>query len=1038
MLTAHLFPELDDDAARGALIARFGDQPQAVFAPLMNHNHIRVSDQIMSTPLPSDALPSLEGQREGTFHPLLLPIAAPHIHRVAQAVQQAGLDRALTRSSAQAILSALVQTSLRTLVGVLQDMAADGELVGDTPEQRFNDFEAQLATQSVQERLNEDYPLLLPTCHQVAERTADNVVQLLHDLVADSDLLRRHGLLGAKVTGMDVDAGDTHAGGRSVAILDLADGTRLVHKPRSLAIDVAYNQFITRVNALAGTRLATVNTLDCGDHGWSGFITTDLPADRAEEDHYFEQVGQLLAVAHLLGAADLHQENLVCHRAGPVLVDLETVMHPRLATEGPEGPTVMDDLEEGVSATGLLPYVVVHGDHAADVGAVGSSEGVLSPYKSLVVRRAGRDDMEAVLEHVPMPAGHPTPTVPSDHERAVEVCQLIQQGFETVYSALIEHREVLAAQVLDDFRDARVRLIVNQTATYAQLLRMATHPLLFRDSRLRLAGLQRIGLWGGDAHRGINQAELRDLAEGDIPSFQVDCSSTAVLDSRGVPTGDHVRTAPATAAARRISEMSAEGLKRQQWRISDVLVGRFPVAYERTIAHPDVATNSQNSATSQTSIGDAATAAARDLVVQIADDLLERQCAGLTPGSPATWVGPRLDHEVSGWLPDVLVNDLYAGTLGPAMFLAHAAQITDDPRYAHAAERVFEPLAELLDSNALIEQSRRTQRIGVYSGLAGSHLALAVAAQALDQPQWRSQVDANLDALAGEVTDTHTLDHLDGAAGILSLSTMLAGNATGQGRAAAARLATTCHARLHEAISDATAGELLRYGGFAHGIAGAHTALSRAASVFALSDVGVGEQLLDRLNSFYDPQLGIYHATRDAAGAPVGWCHGIVGIGFAHTVRQRYGLAPAPTAERDLRRAAELILAHGLGSSPGYCHGDVGNVEILTAIAGCLNDTHLARTATRLSSHLVRDVLPQAVNDQYNRNAHSPGLMVGTTGPGWFALRLLAPDRVPDLLSLDWAPHQHPTPNASHHPIRSTTCLRPPTPTVSTCQIHST
>ena len=111
-----------------------------------------------------------------------------------------------------------------------------------------------------------------------------------------------------------------------------------------------------------------------------------------------------------------------------MLVDLETVMHPRLAPASPEGATAMDDLEDGVSATGLLPYVVVHDGQAADVGALGTSEGVMSPYKSLVVRNPGRDDMEAVLEQVPMPAGHPTPTVPRDDERAVEVCLLVQRA----------------------------------------------------------------------------------------------------------------------------------------------------------------------------------------------------------------------------------------------------------------------------------------------------------------------------------------------------------------------------------------------------------------------------------------------------------------------------------------------------------------------------------------------------------------------------------------------------------------------------------
>lgn len=991
MMAAALFPELQDDD-REALIDRFGDESRNVFASLAEHDKALPCTTDLPSAWTDVLVPNLTGCREGVFAALLAPIAAPHAETVDTVVREAGLERAITRQASQAILSALVQTALRPVVGLLREMSAAGDLEGDTPEARFDDFERALGIVEVQQRLDDAYPILLPTLHQVAQRAGSNIVRLLEDLTTDSAALRAAGLLPANVVALDIDAGDTHAGGRAVAILDLADGSRLVYKPRPLAVDMAFNALLQRVNELAGTRLLTPPALDRGDHGWARYLSTELPADRSAEDRYFEQSGQLLAVAHLLGAADLHQENLVCHAGSPVLVDLETVMHPRLAPASPEGATAMDDLEDGVSATGLLPYVVVHDGQAADVGALGTSEGVMSPYKSLVVRNPGRDDMEAVLEQVPMPAGHPTPTVPSDDERAVEVCLLVQRGFSSVYRALSEHRESLADEVLQLFDGAHVRLIVNQTATYSQLLRMASHPLMFRDTRLRLAGLQRIGLWGGDGRPGINRAELRDLAQGDVPSFTVACGDTAVLGSDGVPVGEHVRLAPSLAAARRIRNMDEEALQRQLWRISDVLVGRFPTVHEETRAHREGGDGRDWSSD------------ALRLVREVADALTRDQRAALRVGEPATWVGPRLDHAVSGWLPDILLPDLYAGSLGPAILLAHAARVTGDPRHADAALRVLDPLAEALADGRLLEESRRTARVGVYSGLAGSHLALALAARAMDRPDWRRAVDLQLDSLAGEVANAEALDHLDGAAGTLALAVLLGQGSTGPAASAARRLAITCQARLDERLGTSTADGLLRYGGFAHGVAGARLALARAVQRFGLPDGGLDAQLLGELELFHDDEHDIYTATRESVGAPVGWCHGVVGVAMAHAVADRHGLQASPTAERDLRRAAQMVLDHGLGSSMTYCHGDVGNVEVLGSVAQSLDDASLALDARRLTGHLLRDVLPVALRDQLNRNAHSPGLMLGSSGVAWFALRALDPDLAPDLLSLDWTP----------------------------------
>ena len=74
--------------------------------------------------------------------------------------------------------------------------------------------------------------------------------------------------------------------------------------------------------------------------------------------HYFEQAGALMFLAHLLGARDLHMENLVASRAGPTLVDLELLLQPSPRSTGAlTSGTTDEDLTrigESVLRTGLL------------------------------------------------------------------------------------------------------------------------------------------------------------------------------------------------------------------------------------------------------------------------------------------------------------------------------------------------------------------------------------------------------------------------------------------------------------------------------------------------------------------------------------------------------------------------------------------------------------------------------------------------------------------------------------------------------------
>src|SRR5262249_1845021 len=129
----------------------------------------------------------------------------------------------------------------RTLVLELNVARVRGELDGETPEQRFASFVARLRRPYVAIEILAEYPVLARAAVNAVERWRRFQIGLLDHLIADWPALRATFFAGANpgaLRALDAGAGDSHRGGRSVAIVGFESGARLVYKPRSLAIEV--------------------------------------------------------------------------------------------------------------------------------------------------------------------------------------------------------------------------------------------------------------------------------------------------------------------------------------------------------------------------------------------------------------------------------------------------------------------------------------------------------------------------------------------------------------------------------------------------------------------------------------------------------------------------------------------------------------------------------------------------------------------------------------------------------------------------------
>lgn len=126
--------------------------------------------------------------------------------------------------------------------------------------------------------------------------------------------------------------GDPHRGGRCVALIRFRSGVAVIHKPRPVASELAWNGVVRWLGARApsGPFLAP-RVLARRHDGWVEALHVRRPRAGDEARRYHRRLGALLALFDVLEVRDVHRGNLIPVGEHPVLVDAETIAHPRLA-----------------------------------------------------------------------------------------------------------------------------------------------------------------------------------------------------------------------------------------------------------------------------------------------------------------------------------------------------------------------------------------------------------------------------------------------------------------------------------------------------------------------------------------------------------------------------------------------------------------------------------------------------------------------------------------------------------------------------------
>jgi type 2 lantibiotic biosynthesis protein LanM len=972
-----------------------------------------------SSPQPADPFPWQESMPfESASSAAFLVLVEPLVRRGCERLQRRiealsipeGLDldpQATIRCLVPGLALKLRQILARTLVLELQAARLEEMLAGDTPEERFQSFIAGLRNPRMALGVLGRSPVL---ARHVVERIAqweEICGEMLERLVSDwAEICRCLDLEipPGRLTEARID-GDPHRGGRSVFLLLFASGFRLVYKPKPLAVDAAF-QDLLRWTVARGfeTGFRNLRLLDRGRYGWMEFVES-APCGNAEEiRRFYRRQGGYMALLYMIGGIDFHHENLIAAGEHPVLVDLETLFHPDLEVRElvPDRDRTGRSIWDSVLRIGLLPRRVwgdaeQQGIDLSGLGAVGGT-GAVIPYSGTV--HVGTDEMRFGRREIELPGTQNRPLLEGQDVSFLDYEEDILDGFHQVYELFRTQRDELLAPggPLSAFAETEVRLIFRVTRAYFGLYEKSLHPYVLRNALDRTRFLDQ--LWAGAEARPFLEPlvpfEHRDLEQGDIPYFMTHPGSRDVWTSTGERLPGLLPDTGLERTALRLRRLGPDDLARQEWLIR----GSFSAArLDRTpTGRPGYP------------FQEAAEPAGRERLLSAARAAADRLCTlAFEEPDGAAWMS--IEHGDQGWSFQRTTPDFYLGLPGIALALGYVGSLTGEEAHTR-----FARLA-LANQRQILAGGHDLPAVGGFNGWGGLIYSLTHLGTLWSDEALLEEAETLALALGPRIDRDEHNDVIAGNAGCLL---PLLGLHRARPSQAVWELALLCGERLVEQARPMERGlgwvapivGPRPVGGMSHGSAGIALALFHLWSEngderFRRTALGALEY--DR--SLYSPEHRNWldlragaaeMATDDFALYPCGWCHGASGIGLARLASLPFHSDPEILQE--IETAVETTLARGFGKNHSLCHGDLGNLDLITEAARMMGDDGLRARAGRIEGGILQSIDEHGWLYGLPIGAEPLGLMVGLAGVAYGLARAAEPDRLPCVLTLSPPP----------------------------------
>jgi type 2 lantibiotic biosynthesis protein LanM len=925
------------------------------------------------------------------------------------------LQRHLLAGLSQLVAPALYQ-EFRQHTGRVESAAPGRE--------RYSDFVRTMRTPENLEQFFLKYPVLARLlCHQGltwVETTRELLTRLRNDREGISAFFGHDSDSGewGRVAQLQMSLSDRHNGGRQVAILTFENQRKIVYKPKDVSLEDAYNR-VLRWLAQQGAHDAppAIRVFNRGAYGWVEFVEQQPAVDEENVQAYFRRSGALLCMMYALEGSDCHMDNVVATARGPVLVDVESLLQPRLkawsANSGNGGAFELAAklLNNTVLNIGLLPLWQRGRDGTLhDVGGLGGVGGYESQYQRLTWKDVNSDAMQPNRIYEAEPQGHNVLVLNGVVQKVADHIGELVRGFVDLYRFLCEHREAFLGDAFVWLKGCPARLIFRPSQHYALLLREARNTQHLHDGVARSFVFERLsGAFARAAQRPylwpLVRVEKKALEGLDVPFFSMPTDAVDLTLPGGEKVGACCERSSYDSSREILLQFNDTDMNKQVEliRASFTSPTHLPEAVAATPADAIDKALATIRPLSPNDFTMAAAALARTIAAK----------AIIGAEGFATWVAP------SHWQPDQhgqrgVPYYLYDGASGIALFLAALTRVTGNEQLLPLIGAACRPVGAIL-KHPDAAQMLAEEGIGGSSGLASVIYAFVCIHRLIDDPSYLeaarriARVITPEKIMADEVLDVH-----GGSAGaVLGLLALYASTSESD----VLRRAEQCGEHLLLKRVEVPQGgvawraypEGTKLAGFAHGASGIAYALAR------LGAVTKREDFLQAARDAFAYERTIYDA--EARNWPVltppgsrakpllvnAWCHGAPGVAIA-----RLGcldLIDDPALREELDIALDTTVRGGITTLDHLCCGNLGRIEVALLASKRLGSERLRQVAevgaTAVVLRAKRDGAYTLQANPEQNASFQPGFFRGISGIGYELLRVAKPDLLPSVLAFE-------------------------------------
>lgn len=894
----------------------------------------------------------------------------------------------------------------RTLVLEMNICKENGELKGDNAEEKLKYYEKNiLENKEYLEYLYKDYPELVKLLEITTSNFLKNICEIIifteNNIDSIKNISNSKDSLG-KLKFIKIGIGDTHCLGKSVAKISF-ENDDIIYKPRSLQTDIEFQKILKEINnnkVLPNCTLRTVNMFTLKEMGWMEYIEYTDCKNEKEVKEYFKKIGSLLCILYMLNAVDIHFENIIANGNDPVIIDLESLFHTNLETDLLEPNSgqnkARDFLQKSVSSIGILPSKLTIGKEnnkrSIVVGGLDLVEGQYSFLKSNILDKSNLDKIKIKMKEFKIEEKQNVPMIRGEKINSYDYLNYIINGFELTYMWVINNKRSFMRNVIRNFKDTKNRIIIKPTFLYSNILSISNHPDFLHSNINRDILLARIGLVLNQYN--LIKNELIALRLGDIPIFKCNFNETNLLDGYNNITNVKLKETPRQAFINKINNLNLLDLEMQKEQIYN--------SYFSKNADDEMSILNYTIPERFLTIEEALSTS-----IEIGEYLIEHRFSGtnILGNNDCYWIGSSIHKmENNDWSYQICELDLYDGNCGISLFLLYLWKLTKEKKFLKVALEAIEPIKAQLKYGI----NNKIKFSGAFKGISGYFYTLSKFSKILMNEEYDLLISENLCILEEFIEKDNINDIIGGNIGMLSVLLSIYENILDN--KLKENIISICYKCFNKLKLNITQDfdnysinkEILKYSGFSHGVSGLVAYLYKFYKITKDEDV---INLFNKLiayerDEFKNDEILDWYINNENDELACGWCHGSPGILLSKVILKDLGYTDQ-YIDKEIDIALRNVLKSGIGNNISYCHGDLGNIDILLYYSKVCKDKKTENLTLQILSSLYQNNLKDGWNNKNKSYSRYKGLLIGLSGIGFFLLNKVSSSSIDHFLWIE-------------------------------------